>query len=94
MDIAPQKRAIEIRVRGSVQGVFFRVSAQKEARRFALTGWVTNMPDGSVQIYACGEESALQALIAWCKSGPPDAKVHEVHTEEAACEAFTDFEIR
>ncbi|RMG59518.1 MAG: acylphosphatase [Bacteroidetes bacterium] len=67
-----------IRVTGKVQGVFFRQSTQQEANRLGLAGFVRNEPDRSVYLEAEGAEAALQALIRWCHTGPPLARVEEV----------------
>lgn len=65
-------------VRGRVQGVFFRASTQREARRLGLTGWVKNRGDGSVEILAEGEEDELRELISWANTGPTSARVERV----------------
>ncbi len=71
----------QIRVRGKVQGVFFRASTRDVALGLNLRGFVRNEPDGSVYIEAEGPESALQQLLAWCRQGPPRARVTAVtHT--------------
>ena len=57
-----QKR-IHLVVRGRVQGVFFRASTQREAKRLGLTGWVKNRPDGGVEIVAEGEEDQVKDLL-------------------------------
>jgi acylphosphatase len=56
-------------VYGSVQGVGFRYSTQREALRLGLTGYARNLDDGSVEVLACGEEEQVAALIAWLKAG-------------------------
>jgi acylphosphatase len=65
-------------VRGRVQGVFFRASTQREAKRLGLTGWVKNRSDGSVEVLAEGEEDELKELIAWANRGPSAARVERV----------------
>jgi acylphosphatase len=69
------------RVRGRVQGVFFRGSAQAEAVRLGLTGWTRNEADGSVGLEAQGAREAVDALLAWCRRGPPAARVTEIEVE-------------
>jgi acylphosphatase len=71
------KRA-EVIVKGRVQGVFYRASARDEGERLGLKGEVRNLPDGSVELVAEGEQTALEELIAWCRRGPPMAEVEEV----------------
>lgn len=65
-------------VRGRVQGVFFRASAQREAKRLGISGWVKNRADGSVELLAEGEEEDLKELIAWANKGPSAARVERV----------------
>ncbi|MCC6557486.1 MAG: acylphosphatase [Polyangiaceae bacterium] len=71
-------KQVQLFVRGRVQGVFFRASAQREAKRLGLTGWVRNRSDGSVEILAEGEEDQLKELIAWGHRGPSAARVERV----------------
>jgi len=68
-------------VRGRVQGVFYRGSMREQARRLGIRGWVQNRPDGVVEAEAQGERGALDALIAWCRQGPPGARVDDVAVE-------------
>lgn len=71
-------KQVQLFVRGRVQGVFFRASTQREAKRLGLTGWVKNRPDGSVEVLAEGEEDELKELIAWANRGPSAARVERV----------------
>jgi acylphosphatase len=67
-------------VRGRVQGVFFRASIQREARRLGLTGWVKNRPDGAVEVIAEGEEDQVKDFLGWAQHGPSTARVDKVDT--------------
>jgi acylphosphatase len=78
-------------VAGRVQGVYFRASTQREARRLGLTGWVRNLPDGRVEVMASGPPDATAALERWLNRGPPAAHVTEVITNSATDENWTDF---
>jgi acylphosphatase len=71
-------KQVQMSVRGRVQGVFFRASTQREAKRLGLTGWVKNRSDGGVEIVAEGEEEGLRELIAWAQRGPTAARVERV----------------
>jgi len=83
-------------VHGSVQGVGFRYSTQREAHRLGLTGYARNMDDGSVEVLACGDEEKLAELIEWLKAGGPrSARVDNVLTEpHQPTQEWTNFGIR
>ncbi|MCS6832899.1 MAG: acylphosphatase [Flammeovirgaceae bacterium] len=84
----------KIRVYGRVQGVFYRASTEEKAKSLGLAGYVCNMPDGSVYIEAEGSETKLNELVAWCKQGPPLAKVENVKVEEGDLQHYQKFEVR
>lgn len=71
-------KQLQLTVRGRVQGVYFRASAQREARRLGLAGWVRNRPDGSVEIMVEGEEESIRDLYGWAQKGPGAARVDRV----------------
>ncbi|HSN14814.1 MAG TPA: acylphosphatase [Anaeromyxobacteraceae bacterium] len=75
---------VHLFVSGRVQGVFFRQSTVDEARRLGVSGWVTNLPDGRVEVEAEGERRALEALLAFCRRGPPSARVDLVDVRWSA----------
>jgi acylphosphatase len=78
-------------ITGRVQGVFYRESMRREAERLGVTGWVRNRRDGGVEAVAQGKEDAVEALIAWCRSGPPAARVEDVAVSPAEG-VFTGFD--
>ena len=89
-----QKR-IHIFVTGRVQGVFFRQSTRVMAIKNNVNGWVRNLDDGRVEIVAEGEESNIDALIDWCKTGPANSRVDEFElVEENSTDEFKNFEVR
>ena len=82
-------------ISGRVQGVCFRMYTQSEAQRLGLTGWCRNNPDGTVEIMAEGDPSALCQLRDWCKKGPPMARVTAVKDDfSPATGMFSNFEVR
>ena len=88
-----------LRVRGRVQGVFFRASTQSEAEDLSLTGWVRNTDQGAVEVLIGGQGPAVDALIRWCHRGPEKARVDHVDErgatdEELASLPASGFEIR
>ena len=74
-----QKR-IQLIVRGRVQGVYFRATAQREARQLGLTGWVKNRADGSVEMVVEGEEDQVKDFLQWSQAGPSTARVDAIET--------------
>lgn len=68
-------------VSGKVQGVFFRASTHAEARRLGISGHARNLPDGRVEVVACGDAAALAELEAWLRRGPPQARVDDLSVE-------------
>ena len=71
-------KRVQLLVRGRVQGVFFRASAQREARRLGVTGWVKNRADGSIELLAEGEEEAIKEIVGWANHGSSAARVDHV----------------
>jgi len=65
-------------ISGRVQGVFFRSETQDEAVRQSVTGWVRNLPNGRVEAVFEGEKDKVEALIEFCRRGPPGARVTRV----------------
>jgi acylphosphatase len=89
-------RRLSVVITGRVQGVGFRMSARAEALRLGLTGWVRNEPDGAaVRAVVEGEEGAVYRFLAWCKDGPPLARVTDVaHDIDVPQGRFSGVEIR
>ncbi len=65
-------------VSGRVQGVFFRASARHEAARLGVTGYARNLPDGRVEVLACGPKGQVDELCVWLSRGPRNADVSNV----------------
>ncbi len=83
MSECPTDRVIARRcmISGRVQGVFYRASAAARAREAGITGYARNLPDGRVEVLACGTDVALEEFIAWLWIGPSAAKVSDVALE-------------
>jgi len=83
-------------VRGRVQGVGFRFFAERAARELGIRGWVRNLPDGSVETLAEGEDEAVQRYLERLRKGPLGSRVDAVDVTEAldaAAPGHTSFEI-
>jgi acylphosphatase len=71
---------LEATVYGYVQGVFFRAFVSHWAEELGLSGYVRNLPGGTVEVVAEGEKKKLEKLISRLKVGPPSARVEKVVT--------------
>ena len=89
---APHKVTLHLAIHGRVQGVFFRDSMRREAQRLAVSGWVRNRNDGTVEAVIHGESVAVGAIVRWAQHGPELAQVEWVDIEPAEG-AYTGFEI-
>lgn len=79
-----------IKLRGRVQGVFFRESLCRKAAELGVTGWVRNRADGSLEAMLQGEADAVKAAIEWAKRGPEYARVEAIEIAEGSGE-YADF---
>jgi acylphosphatase len=77
-------------VAGRVQGVFFRASTRARATALGVTGHARNLPDGRVEVLACGSAAAVQALCEWLWEGPPAAEVTAVDCEPVSPAALAE----
>ena len=72
------RKAVQLRIEGRVQGVGFRYSALKVALRYGVSGWVRNETDGTVSAYCEGSGAAVDAFVSWCRKGPSCSRVTRV----------------
>lgn len=91
--MTPETIARTVQVHGRVQGVFFRDSCRQQAERHQVTGWVRNEYDGSVRACFEGSPDAVEAMVAWCRVGPPRAQVERVDAEEHVPTGRTTFDV-
>jgi acylphosphatase len=70
--------ARRVKIRGRVQGVGYRDAAVQAAFEFEVHGWVRNREDGGVEAHVQGEAEAVERFVAWCRRGPPLARVQEI----------------
>ena len=77
-------------VSGRVQGVYFRASAAREAKRLGIRGHAVNLPDGRVEVLALGPAAAVEDLRRWLHRGPPAARVNAVESTAEQVATFAD----
>lgn len=88
-------RRVKVLVTGRVQGVAYRASTATAASAHGVTGWVRNLPDGDVELEAQGDDAQIDALLTWCKKGPPAARVAKIISEPiAVIPGETSFQVR
>lgn len=88
-------KAVLIKVLGDVQGVSYRYWTKKEATSLEILGWTKNEADGSVAIFAQGEDGQIGKLIEWAKEGSPMSTVEKVEVEDAELDlSIRGFEVK
>ena len=81
-------------ISGRVQGVFFRMETKRAADQFGVSGWVRNLRDGTVEAVFEGDQDQVDAVLEWCKEGPPHAQVSDVKVEwEKYAGEFSGFDV-
>jgi acylphosphatase len=92
-----QRSALVIRrrvlVKGRVQGVWFRDSCRSEAERRGVAGWVRNLSDGRVEAAFEGDDEMVEAMVEWCREGPPRAVVTAVEVVDEPVEGLVGFRV-
>jgi acylphosphatase len=85
---------VRVVVAGRVQGVWFRDSCRERARAAGVAGWVRNRGDGAVEAEFEGPAAAVDEVVAWCKTGPPRARVDDVDVTSIAPTGEKNFHVR
>lgn len=89
------KTRAHVYIGGHVQGVWFRSSTQEMAERLSVCGWVRNTHDGRVEAVFEGDKKAVEAMIDFCRRGPPGAQVDDVEVKwETYRGESSGFEVR
>jgi acylphosphatase len=89
-----KKARAHVIIKGRVQGVFFRMNTARAANRFGVCGWVKNRRDQNVEAVFEGEEDRIKAILKWCSTGDPPARVSSVDLEwEEFTREYNSFDI-
>ncbi len=90
-----EKASARAVISGRVQGVFFRMETHRTAKQHHVNGWVKNKRDGTVEAVFEGDKGDVEAVLAWCKKGPPSSRVDQVKVDwEPYSGSFSGFDIR
>lgn len=81
LDMTQKKSELHCIVTGRVQGVAFRNFVKSIADELSLTGFVCNLPDGTVEVLAQGEYGVVKVFENHIETGPPNARVNNVYEE-------------
>ena len=87
-------RTVRVAITGRVQGVGYRIWAERTATTLGLRGWVRNRSDGSVELLASGNDDAVSRLIEACRQGPRAAAVTNVAVSDAEDDGSSGFSAR
>lgn len=88
------QKAFKVKIYGMVQGVGFRYFTLQKAEEYGVTGYVKNLPDGSVEAYAEGSKDVLDLFLGDLKSGPRSAVVENIDVQwEEGAHKFNDFSV-
>ncbi len=75
--------SVRARIRGRVQGVWYRAWTERTARELGLSGWVRNRSDGTVEALFCGAPEAVAQMLRLAREGPPAARVTGIDVRDA-----------
>jgi len=87
------KQHLDIIVKGSVQGVFYRATTKAVADQLGVKGYVKNEPGGDVFIEAEADGLALDMFLDWCREGPEHANVTSLESYEGELKNYRNFEV-
>jgi acylphosphatase len=87
------KKAVRLYIQGTVQGVFFRQFIKDNAERQNIRGFVRNLEDGRVEVFAEGDNENVEKMIELCKNGPRHAKIEKVEIKEERFQGFKEFKV-
>ncbi len=84
------KKSVRLYITGTVQGIFFRMFVKENAERYNVKGFVRNLEDGRIEVFAEGNVDDVNKIIELCKKGPKHSQIRNV---EIKPERFQDFRV-
>lgn len=86
-------KTLRVKIKGLVQGLFFRKFVKENADKLGVRGFVRNLEDGRIEIVIEGRDEKVNELLAGCKKGPKHSEIKEIEVEEIKHQGFEDFKI-
>ena len=86
-------KTLRIKIKGVVQGVFFRKFIKENADELGVRGFVRNLEDGRIEIVIEGRDEKENELLEKCKKGPKHSEIKEIEVEEIKHQGFQDFKV-
>jgi len=86
-------KTIKIKLVGTVQGVFFRKFIKDTADEMNIRGFVRNLNDGTLEIFAEGRDERVNEFLIRCKQGPSHADVKKAEVDNMKFQDFKGFKI-
>jgi len=87
------KKSVRLYISGTVQGIFFRQFIKENAERYNVKGFVRNLEDGRVEVFAEGNQEDVEKLIQLCRQGPKHAKIEKVDIIEEKFQDLKEFKL-
>jgi acylphosphatase len=87
------KKSVRLYIKGTVQGVFFRQFIKENAERYNVKGFVRNLEDGRVEVFAEGNQEEVEKMIELCKSGPKHSRIENVEIKEEKFQDLKEFKL-
>ena len=86
-------KTLRVKIKGVVQGVFFRKFIKENADELGVRGFVRNLEDGRIEIVIEGRDEKVNELLEKCKKGPKHSEIKEIEVEEIKHQGFQDFKV-
>ena len=87
------KKSVRLYIRGTVQGIFYRQFVKENAERYNVKGFVRNLEDGRVEVFAEGNQEDVDKLIELCRQGPKHSKIENIEIKEERFQDFKEFKL-
>ena len=87
------KKSVRLYIKGTVQGVFFRIFVKENAEKYNVKGFIRNLEDGRIEVFLEGDNEKVNKLIDICKKGPKHSKIRDFKIKGERFQDFKTFKI-